>query len=137
MIPSTKKEIQVLEIGASLGRSTSQFKDELRALGLKFFLDVYENNESNRFYLSMIVPPTQLFIKILPQKKYNVILLPEGITNASVLSKLVTDDSSVIIIRYPKVFKSRLEQYFVCSLADETHWYFGIYRCYFKLNVNK
>lgn len=135
MIPSTPKEIQILEIGAGVGKSTTQIKDELRVRQFSFFLDVFDYSEHNRFYLSMIVPPTQLFIKNLPTKKYNVILLPEGIRDPSVLNSLV-HESTIVIIRFPKLLKRFLERHFICTQIDETHWYFGVYKCYLKSKQN-
>jgi hypothetical protein len=134
IIPRTQDEIHLLEVGAGIGDSTSRFRDELRNLDFKFFLDVHEYNEYNRFYLSMIVSPMQLFITSLeniPPKKYDVILLTNGIRDPKHLFPLV-HDSSIIIIRYPKMLKRFLESYFICSLSNENHWYFGVYRCYLK-----
>jgi len=138
VIPQTRDEIHLLEIGAGRGDSTSRFRDELRNLDFKFFLDVHDYSEYNRFYLSMIVSPMQLFITSLeniPPKKYDVILLTNGIRDPKSLLPLV-HESTVIIIRYPKILKRFLESHFICSLSNETHWYFGVYRCYIKtLNV--
>jgi len=135
MVPLSTSELQVLEFGAGVGKSTTQIKDELRLKKFNFFLDVFDYSEHNRFYLSMIVSPMQLFIKNLPSKKYHVIFLPEGIRDPSVLTPLVTE-STMIIIRFPKLLKRFLERHFVCSQSEETHWYFGIYKCYLKSKQN-
>lgn len=137
VIPFTPVEINLLEIGAGRGDSTSRFRDELRNLDFNFFLDVHEYSEVNRFYLSMIVSPMQLFITSLeniPPKKYDVILLTNGIRDPKRLIPLV-HESTIIVIRYPKMLKRFLESYFICSLSNENHWYFGVYRCYLKTNT--
>ena len=137
VIPRTQDEIHLLEIGAGPGYGTSQLRDELRNLDFKFFLDVHEYSEVNRFYLSMIVSPMQLFITSLdnvPPKKYDVILLTNCIRDPNSLTPFV-HESTVIIIRYPKMLKRFLESRFVCSMSDESHWYFGVYRCYLKTNA--
>ena len=134
VIPFTPVEINLLEIGAGRGDSTYRFRDELRNLDFNFFLDVHEYSEVNRFYLSMIVSPMQLFITSLeniPPKKYDVILLTNGIRDPKRLIPLV-HESTIIVIRYPKMLKRFLESYFICSLSNENHWYFGVYRCYLK-----
>jgi hypothetical protein len=136
LIPKTPTEIQLLEVGAGRGEGTSRFKDELRRLDYTFLIDIHDYNEYNRFYLSMIVPPTQLFITSLeniPPKKYDVILLTNGVRNPNVLAPY-THEKTVIIIRYPKILKRFLDSYFVCTISNETHWYFGVYRCYLKTN---
>jgi len=130
-IPRCEREIQILEIGAGYGKSTRRFKSELATLEYSFMLDVYDYSETNRFYLSMIVSPTQLFFTYFPQKKYDVILLPEGIRDPESLRKLI-HETTIIIIRHPKILKKFLERHFVCSLSNEQHWYFGVYRCYLK-----
>jgi hypothetical protein len=135
MIPPLVSELQILEVGGGVGKSTTQIKDELRIQKLNFFLDVFDYNEYNRFYLSMVVPPTQLFIKNFPSKKYHIVFLPEGIRDPSVLYPLVYE-SSMIIIRFPKLLKRFLEHHFVCAQSIETHWYFGIYKCYLKSKQN-
>lgn len=134
MIPKKSTEIQLLEVGAGRGDGTSRFKDELSKHDFNYFLDVHEYSEYNRFYLSMLVPPTQLFITSLenvPPKKYDVILLTNGVRNPDVLIPY-THETTVIIIRYPKILKRFLDSYFVCTLSNESHWYFGVYRCYLK-----
>ena len=137
VIPRTQDEIHLLEIGAGQGYGTSQLRDELRNLDFNFFLDVHEYSEVNRFYLSMIVSPTQLFItslKNIPPKKYDVILLTNGIRDPKSLIPLV-HESTIVVIRYPKILKRFLESYFICSLSNEDHWYFGVYWCYLKTNT--
>jgi len=129
MIPYKEKRFSILEYGVRNAASTSNILDELTRLDFTYNLDVHTNSEMNRFPLSMSVTPRQLFIKFLPNKKYDVILLPEGIHNPEILQPMV-HEKTVIIIRFPKLLKRRLEKHFICSKMNEDHWYNGIYRCY-------
>jgi len=134
LIPQTQNEVTILEIAAGSGVGTSRFRDELIKRNFNYFLDIHDYYESNRFYLSMIVSPMQLFITSLekiPKKKYNVILLSEGVKNPKLLENFI-NEKTIIIIRYPKLFKRNLEKFFICSQSFENHWYFGVYKCYLK-----
>ena len=129
MIPHKEKRFTILEFGVRNVASTSQIQDELVLLDFVYTLDVHTDSELNRFPLSLNVSPEHLFVKFLPNNKYDVILLPEGIRNPETLRPMI-HDKTMIIIRFPKILKRYLEKHFVCSKMNETHWYYGIYRCY-------
>jgi hypothetical protein len=134
ILPYTQREIVVLEVNAGSGVGTTRFIDELTRLDFNYFLYCQESRECNRFYLSMNLPPTHIFITSLervPPRTCDVILLPEGIKNPKLLKPFVKD-TTIIVIRYAKLFKSRLEKYFVCTKSNENHWYFGVYMCFLR-----